>query len=352
MASAPLSVAHENYWSGLADPARAIGNPRLDFLCFWGIPIICFCLTSSWVSLAGWADPAVGGSMAVGLLTLSSIITFAHLVAVAPRAYFNRDVFTSNRRRLTFVPLLLLTLLLVSPTALIIGGLVAVFWDVHHSAMQNFGLGRIYEMKAGNRPDALRTVDLRLNWVLYVGPILAGASFLTHINSLHALEKAGLHWLATLPGVIEHEHAAIRLIGIGAWAATIAWALLAYRRAHAAGYRMPAHKAALTLSTGLVSLFAWGFSSPLVAFASINLYHAIQYFALVWLKEGDRMSGHLRRSAPQALLIFLSLCALIGISYWAAPKAGLPWIMAPFIACSLLHFWYDSFVWSVTKKQV
>ena len=28
------------------------------------------------------------------------------------------------------------------------------------------------------------------------------------------------------------------------------------------------------------------------------------------------------------------------------------WFAGAFIACSLLHFWYDSFVWSVRKKQV
>ena len=28
------------------------------------------------------------------------------------------------------------------------------------------------------------------------------------------------------------------------------------------------------------------------------------------------------------------------------------WLLAPFIACSLLHFWFDGFVWSVRKRQV
>jgi hypothetical protein len=352
MASAPLSPARDGYWSGLADPARAIGSPRLDALCFWGVPLICFTLTLGWTGIAGRADATTGGMMVMTLITLTSIITFAHLVAVAPRAYLNQNVFTSNRRRLTIVPLLLLVLLFVSPKAMMIASLVAVLWDVHHSAMQNFGLARIYDMKAGNRADALRTVDLRLNWVLYVGPLIAGSTLLIHLDGFKKLDATALQALTALPGIAQQDNEAIRWIGVAAWLGTIGWAALAYRRAHRQGYRLPPHKAALIGSTGLVSVLAWGFASPPVAFASINLYHAVQYFALVWLKEGARISDRLQRPAPSALLVFLVACALIGFAYLAASRLGSHWLLAPFIACSLLHFWYDSFVWSVTKKQV
>jgi hypothetical protein len=27
-------------------------------------------------------------------------------------------------------------------------------------------------------------------------------------------------------------------------------------------------------------------------------------------------------------------------------------LLAPFIACSLLHFWFDGFVWSVRRSDV
>jgi hypothetical protein len=116
---------------------------------------------------------------------------------------------------------------------------------------------------------------------------------------------------------------------------------------------MPAHKAALLGATGAVSVLAWGLAPPFVAFAIINLFHAVQYFALVWLKEGERVSAALGRLAPTrrlALPVFLLLCGGFGVIYAAVePKS---WLIAPFLACSLLHFWFDSFVWSVRKKQV
>ncbi|QNA82815.1 hypothetical protein G4G27_01395 [Sphingomonas sp. So64.6b] len=37
---------------------------------------------------------------------------------------------------------------------------------------------------------------------------------------------------------------------------------------------------------------------------------------------------------------------------YAAAAGSAKVFAAPFVACSLLHFWYDSFVWSVRKRQV
>ena len=58
------------------------------------------------------------------------------------------------------------------------------------------------------------------------------------------------------------------------------------------------------------------------------------------------------RSPRAAFFAFCAACAVVGVLYQLATKADIKWLMAPFIACSLLHFWYDSFVWSVRKKQV
>jgi hypothetical protein len=50
------------------------------------------------------------------------------------------------------------------------------------------------------------------------------------------------------------------------------------------------------------------------------------------------------------MALFIGLCSGFGVAYYLFEDTRL--LVAPFIACSLLHFWYDSFVWSVRKKQV
>jgi len=269
-----------------------------------------------------------------------------------PRAYLNREVFAAHARRLTIVPAVLIAAFFLSPALLVLGTLLVVFWDVHHTAMQNFGLGRIYDMKAGNDALALRRTDLVLNWALYVGPLAAGASLLSHFAGFGALRTIDLAALAAAPGVIESHSGPIRALAVAAWAGTFLFAAFAYVGEMRRFYRLPAHKAALLLSTGGVSIAAWGFAPPFMAFAIVNLFHAIQYFAIVWLKEGGRIREKLRL-APRGRIgfpLFLGLCALFGTAYFAANAFKL--LLAPFIACSLLHFWYDSFVWSVRKKQV
>lgn len=347
----------------LDDPAFTIGSPRFDMLFFWGAPLIALATVGFWLISAAFLPHWLGATLAGALFAGVAVLTYAHLVAVVPRAYFNREVFQSNSRRLILVPAVLFVSLLVSPTLLVCAAVVAFFWDVHHSAMQNFGLSRIYDMKAGNKPLELRSTDLRLNWALYVGPIAAGASLFSHVAEFGRFDD--LHWsmLTSIPGFVQGHSLGIRLLAVAAWIVTIGWAVFDYSRASRRGYRLPAPKAALLFGTASVSIAAWGFAPPVVAFAIINLFHAVQYFALVWLKEGSRMREQtgklLSRSgdtapgaAPvaAALLLFLALCAAFGIIYYLSAETRL--LVAPFIACSLLHFWFDSFVWSVRKKQV
>lgn len=356
MSSLPLAkpgaTARSRWLDGLSDPAHSIGSPGFDALCFWGSPLLAFAGIAIAERLALSLPGTSSEEMAKVVVLISAVLTYAHLMAVAPRAYLNREVFNAYRFRLTVVPVLLLLALVVSPTLLIAGGVLTTFWDIHHSAMQNFGIGRIYDMKAGNGSETLRTTDLGLHWFLYVGPLVAGASLMTHVNSFADFNGTTLTELALLPGVLESGQGAFKAIGIAAWTATLALALYRYRKAAAAGYRMPVHKAVLILTTGLVSLLAWGFSSVLVALASINIYHAVQYFALVWLKEGRRMRDAVGAWKRWALPLFLLACGFLGVAYEIVVKAKMGALLAPFIACSLLHFWFDSFVWSVRKKQV
>lgn len=266
----------------LDDDARSIGNSRLDAFFFWGTPLWALLFVVAWATAALMLPEAVGQGALVALVVAVAILTFAHLIAVVPRAYLNAEVFASNRLKLTVVPVLLVAGLALSPALLLVGGILTVFWDVHHSALQTFGLARIYDMKAGNDANRLRRTDLLLNWALYVGPIAAGASLLVHLASLEALSSLDLVAIATAPGLVERHHGLIVGLAVAAWLCVVAGAAVAYRIEVQRGYRLPVHKAALLVSTGGVSIAAWGLAPPVMAFAAVNLFHAVQYFAIVW----------------------------------------------------------------------
>jgi hypothetical protein len=338
--------------AGLSDARGTIIGPLRDALFFWGAPLLALLAVKLWLLVGALQSASTGEMMANALLTFSIIITYAHLVAVVPRAYLNPEVFAANRMRLTVVPIALIAVVVMSPTMFALLGAIAILWDIHHSAMQNFGLSRIYDLKAGNVPDRLRRTDLRLNWFLYVGPIAAGAGLMLHLRALDRLNDTSLSAIARLPGLLEGQLSIIAVIAMALWAGAIGLAVTDYRRAMADGYRLPPHKLALIFTTGFVSLIAWGFSSPLVALVSINIYHAVQYFALVWLKEGGRMTALAPKRKWTAAVVFGGLCALFGVAYSVAVPANIQWLGGIFLACSILHFWYDGFVWSVRKRQV
>lgn len=353
---APTALpSREGLFAGLARRDGAIASPLADALFFWGAPPLALAIIVALGLLAGAHPGAVGDAITRLTIALVAIVTYAHLIAVAPRAYLNRDVFAAHPLRLTVVPVLLIGTMAVSHVALVIGLIVAFFWDVHHSAMQTFGLGRIYDMKAGNAPTALRRIDLILNAALYIGPLAAGASMIVHVQTFAGFDAIGWHWATRVPTLAGAGARWIRWAAIAAWIATVGGAAIAYARATRQGYRMSAHKQALLGATAAVSILAWGLAPPLVAFMAINLFHAVQYFALVWLKEGARIHALAPRAGAFALPLFVVACLAFGTVYWmvhgARPADARAWL-APFIACSLLHFWYDAFVWSVRKKLI
>ena len=112
MATAIADLAKNHPIEGrLGDPSRAIGGPRFDAFFFWGAPLVASLFIWLWASVA-LALPAAAGHAAIALLIGAvAILTFAHLIAVVPRAYFNREVFAANRRRLTIVPAVLIAAL-------------------------------------------------------------------------------------------------------------------------------------------------------------------------------------------------------------------------------------------------
>ena len=104
------------------------------------------------------------------------------------------------------------------------------------------------------------------------------------------------------------------------------------------------------LSTGGCSIVAWGFNTWGEAFFVMNLFHAVQYLALVWWSEGRRLArGRLRHTG--ALTIFFGGTLAYGF-FAATVDAEHHALWSLTIVVSLMHFWYDAFVWSVRRGDV
>ncbi|MEZ4256818.1 MAG: hypothetical protein R3A78_14100 [Polyangiales bacterium] len=286
------------------------------------------------------------------------ILIHAHLVAVVFRTHANRTVFKMFPLRFTLVPLAMFAVMQTSRWVLVSVSVLATFWDVYHSGAQTFGFARIYDKKAGNDALAGRRLDWWLNHLLYAGPILGGVVMMEHFGDFHEYKERGLvsALFESVPPFMDRNHAYFTMLVIAGGTAFIVYYLYAYFRLMEAGHRVSKQKVWILALTGLVSIYTWGFNSWGQAFFIMNVFHAVQYFGIVWANEKKTILRTFRvETIPAGKWIGLTLflASTAGYGVWvAATKSSHETLWSIMLVVSIMHFWYDSFVWSVRKAQV
>jgi hypothetical protein len=287
---------------------------------------------------------------------LISVFIHAHLVLVFIRSHANRQIFALHKLRFVLVPILLYLAMVSSSYVLYAASVIATFWDVYHSGMQTFGFGRIYDAKAGNDPNEGRKLDWALNQLLYAGPIIAGVTMIDHFEDFNEFADIGLMMFTKVPVWMQGNQAYLTWAILGGGSGFLAYYLYAQVERARAGGTVSWQKVFLYVGTGATSLYTWGFNSWGEAFFIMNLFHAIQYFGIVWATENKNMQKHLRMDGqplgkPLTWVLFVGLALLYGT--WVQvmdPSVHHWWALT--LLVSLMHFWYDGFVWSVRKSQV
>lgn len=337
-----------------------IASPRYDAAFFLAPPALALALgiAISGTDLASVALSIGGGDHSATGLAIGVLI-HAHLVAVAFRSHGNPVVRRRHPVRFFVVPVALFAALVASEWLAVAATVVATFWDVWHSGAQTFGLARIYDRNAGAPPEADRRLELWVSQLLYAGPILAGATLLDHVlvlGDFDAFEDPLSLVLASVPGQAFRSQGVIAAIVIGVGTVLIVAYVVAAARRVRRGVPISPARIWLVASTGLCSIYTWGLNSWGEAFFIMNLFHAVQYLALVWWSERDRIVGRLRlvgaRAArPIALIVFLGSTLAYGLAAQLfEPDLHALWAVT--MVVSLMHFWYDAFIWSVRKQEV
>ncbi len=85
----------------------------------------------------------------------------------------------------------------------------------------------------------------------------------------------------------------------------------------------------------------------------MNLFHGVQYLALVWAMEGTRIAATFRLARYPRVALAGFLASALGYGFGVqALDADFTALWAVTIVISLMHFWYDAFVWSVRRAAV
>jgi hypothetical protein len=280
----------------------------------------------------------------------------AHLFIVFFRSHLNRSIFATHPWRFTVVPLVLFTAMNLSAWVAVSVAVLATWWDVYHSSLQTFGIGRIYDMKRGNDAYVGRRLDRWLNLYLYAGPILAGATLMNHVDDFESFRQVDAIFFSSIPALVESHTRYLTWAVLGTGIPFGLYYLYSYWRFARQGYVVSYQKVALLASTGVVSIYTWGFNTFGEAFFIMNFFHAWQYFAIVWWSEKRNLLhrlhlDHVAWGSAAMLLLFLLIA--FGYGYCAETMDDRSAIFFNLvIVVAVMHFWYDGFIWSVRRKQV
>ncbi len=338
------------------DKTGFISSPGFDYVFFIFSPVIALIIgligTHSPLEEDRWIFGTELSPMWFGL----GVLTFSHLFLVFFRSHANPQIFPLYPVRFIVVPIVLILAFTFSPWLLVIGSVLATFWDVYHSGMQTFGLGRIYDMKAGNDPHKGRRLDQILNTLIYAGPIAAGATLMDHVEDFNEFEDVGSAFFTAVPAQVESQAGWLSLAVIAVGIPFLIYYFYAYWRMSKQGYTVSPQKVMLLGSLAFTSILSWGLNPFGIAFFVMNAFHAIQYFAIVWLKEKGNIAGLMgvKNSARAKWYALAALCVIGGVFgvFMELYHGDSSFMFALFLTVSLLHFWYDGFIWSVRAKQV
>ncbi|HEX9585185.1 MAG TPA: hypothetical protein VGB36_11850 [Gammaproteobacteria bacterium] len=340
------------------DKPGCMVSPMYDGIFFIGAPLIGLALALATLGgLPGVMKQAtVFGSNEAWLSIFVAVWTYAHLCAVVFRSHLNQKIYARFKRRFTVVPAVLFIGLYASDWLLITAVVVAVLWDVYHTAMQNFGFCRIYDSRLGSQSEHGRKLDIMVNQLLYVGPIVGGLSFAQTMQVFN--EYSTLGWfgpvrVASFIVAIQPQLTNLLLIGGSLF---LAYYVYAYWRLSQAGYRVSKQKVMLLFSTGITSVWAWGFLPPFYAFFVSNFYHGLQYFGIVWAMENRNIRRVIKADGVSSgkwitLATFCVVLLASGLAYKYWGTGAVRWGIALFTVVSLMHFWYDSFIWTAHKLE-
>ena len=319
------------------------------------------------VMAALWAWSGLS-DLAIFAVLFGLVVTGHHLPGWF-RAFGEPAVYGRYAARL-WTSLLAVPALIILPTALGLGAValtVAALFDLWHVAMQQHGFGRIYAAKRGDTSARSARLDLAcvLVWygtaVAWSDPWMQGIARIFRkagIPVFDLLTPAGWRW-------VKGALLVLSLLLLAAYV-TRSWAL--WKKD---GIAMPQKHWLHALAFSVIVL-SYQFPSWYRAQSVQNLFHALQYFFIVWIyghlsirREPARPTAFYKAlfRSRRGLLLFGACIAVYGALAMMLSASGYRLtgvdaersaqvIGSIGLASLLLHFYVDSFIWKVRSKPV
>jgi hypothetical protein len=320
-----------------------------DLLLFVGTPVILIPIFTA--AQTRWSGQDI-------FLFVGAFGAMGHHLPGMIRAYGDRALFKRFRTRFVVAPMAILAVCIWSSFYNIQAvQLVAMAWGIWHGMMQTYGFCRIYDAKASARAAARAQVDLALCAAWFSAAVLLSPMRFRTLFELY-YESGG-------PVIAAGVVAAIRTGMI----VVLAVVTIAFLWRQLSDWRAGRGASPIKITLLVSSIGFWwycnnGVENILVGIALFEVFHDVQYLAIVWIYNRTRVErdtsirGFMRfvfRRSGALIGVYVGLVLAYGAIGLTQSAITVEWIRHALIgvvtASALLHFYYDGFIWKVRETQ-
>ena len=320
-----------------------------DLLLFVGTPVVLIPLFTA--AQARWSAQDI-------FLFVGAFGAMGHHLPGMIRAYGDRALFRRFRTRFIVAPLALLAVCIWSSVYNIQAiQLVALSWGIWHGMMQTYGFCRIYDAKASGKATARARTDLVLCFAWFLGAvILSPMRFRTCLDLYY--ESGGPPVPPAL--IVDLQYG----VGFALAAVTALFLWRQWRDWRTAGVLSPIKITLLVSSIGFWWYCNNGVQNILVGIALFEVFHDVQYLAIVWIynrmrvERDESIRGFMRfvfRRSGSLIGVYVGLVLAYGSIAFTTSSVSIEAMKHILIgvvtASALLHFYYDGFIWKVRETQ-
>jgi Flp pilus assembly protein TadD len=320
-----------------------------DLLLFVGTPVLLIPIFTA--AQARWSAQDI-------FLFVGAFGAMGHHLPGMIRAYGDRALFERFKIRFVVAPLALLAVCIWSSVYNIQAiQLVALSWGIWHGMMQTYGFCRIYDAKASGKARARARTDLALCFAWFLGAVL--------LSPMRFRTCLDLYYESGGPIVPPALIVDLRYgVGFALAAVTALFLWRQWRDWKTAGVVSPIKITLLVSSIGFWWYCNNGVQNILVGIALFEVFHDVQYLAIVWIynrmrvERDESIRGFMRfvfRRSGSLIGVYVGLVLAYGSIALTTSSVSVEAIKHVLIgavtASALLHFYYDGFIWKVRETQ-
>jgi len=344
-----ISAAPSPQSAAAAKPSPWILDRWRDLVLFVGTPALLIPIFTA--AQARWSAQDI-------FLFVGAFGAMGHHLPGMIRAYGDRALFARFKTRFVIAPLALLAVCIWASVYNIQAiQLVALTWGIWHGLMQTYGFCRIYDAKASAKAAARARVDLAVCFSWFVAAVLLSPMrFRTCLDLYY--ESGG----PVIPPafVINARYMVLFALAV----VTVLFLWRQWKDWRAAGIVSPIKFTLLVSSIAFWWYCNNGVQNILVGIALFEVFHDVQYLAIVWIYNRTRVErdesirGFMRfvfRRSGSLIGVYVGLVLAYGSIALTTSGVSVEAIKHVLIgivtASALLHFYYDGFIWKVRETQ-